>query len=143
MQADIRLPIGLLFLIVGVLITIFGFATTGAEMYRHSLGININIYSGICMTIFGNHHARHGAESSEKVEIIIPGAPRSAAALRRAFLRSVRFAVWRTAFGKPDCQRHCRSADTLCPAWRKVKIRILTSIGPRAGRLAEYRKTRR
>jgi hypothetical protein len=53
MQADIRLPIGLLFTIVGVLIGIFGFATNGAEMYKHSLGININIYSGICLTIFG------------------------------------------------------------------------------------------
>lgn len=53
MQADIRLPIGLLFSIVGVLITIFGLATSGAEMYKHSLGININIWSGICLTIFG------------------------------------------------------------------------------------------
>jgi hypothetical protein len=53
MNADIRLPIGLLFTIVGVLISIFGFATGGAEMYRHSLGININIWSGICLTIFG------------------------------------------------------------------------------------------
>ena len=53
MQADIRLPIGLLFSIVGVLITIFGLATRGSEIYTHSLGININIYSGICLTIFG------------------------------------------------------------------------------------------
>ena len=54
MQADIRLPIGLLFSIVGVLITIFGLATRGAEMYNtHSLGINVNIWSGICLTIFG------------------------------------------------------------------------------------------
>jgi hypothetical protein len=53
MNADIRLPIGLLFSIIGVLITIFGFATGGAEMYKHSLGININIWSGICLLIFG------------------------------------------------------------------------------------------
>jgi hypothetical protein len=53
MQADIRLPIGLLFSIIGVLITVFGLATKGAEIYKHSLGININIYSGICLTIFG------------------------------------------------------------------------------------------
>jgi len=50
---DIRLPIGLLFSIIGVLITIFGLATGGAEMYKHSLGINVNIWSGICLIIFG------------------------------------------------------------------------------------------
>ena len=53
MQSDIRFPIGLLFTIIGVLITIFGLATRGAEIYARSLGININIYSGICLTIFG------------------------------------------------------------------------------------------
>jgi hypothetical protein len=53
MQADIRLPIGLLFTIIGVLITIFGLATGGSEIYRHSLGININVWSGICLSVFG------------------------------------------------------------------------------------------
>ena len=53
MQTDIRLPIGLLFTIIGVIIAIFGFATGGADIYKHSLGININIWSGICLTIFG------------------------------------------------------------------------------------------
>ncbi len=53
MHIDIRLPIGLLFAIIGVVITIFGLATGGAEMYKRSLGININIWSGICLTIFG------------------------------------------------------------------------------------------
>jgi protein-S-isoprenylcysteine O-methyltransferase Ste14 len=53
MQMDIRLPIGLLFSILGVVITVFGFATKGAEIYKHSLNININIYTGICLLIFG------------------------------------------------------------------------------------------
>jgi hypothetical protein len=53
MQTDIRFPIGLLFTIIGVIIAIFGFATKGAEIYHHSLGININIGSGICLTVFG------------------------------------------------------------------------------------------
>ena len=54
MQMDIRLPIGLLFSILGVVITIFGFMTRHAEMYRqHSLNINVNIYTGICLGIFG------------------------------------------------------------------------------------------
>jgi hypothetical protein len=53
MHTDIRLPIGLLFSIIGVIITVFGFMTRGAEIYKHSLGININIYSGVCLLIFG------------------------------------------------------------------------------------------
>jgi hypothetical protein len=53
MQADIRLPIGLLFTIIGVLITVFGLATGGSDIYRHSLGININLWSGLCLTLFG------------------------------------------------------------------------------------------
>jgi hypothetical protein len=53
MHTDIRLPIGLLFSIVGVIITVFGFMTRGSAIYQHSLGININIYSGICLVIFG------------------------------------------------------------------------------------------
>jgi drug/metabolite transporter (DMT)-like permease len=53
MQTDIRFPIGLLFTIVGVLITVYGVFTRGAEMYQRSLGININIWAGICLTVFG------------------------------------------------------------------------------------------
>lgn len=53
MQTDVRLPIGLLFSLLGLVIAIFGFATLGSEIYKHSLNININIYSGICLLIFG------------------------------------------------------------------------------------------
>jgi len=53
MQTDIRFPIGLLFTLIGIVITVFGIATNGAEIYRHSLGINVNIWSGIFLTIFG------------------------------------------------------------------------------------------
>jgi hypothetical protein len=50
---DIRTPIGLIFTIIGVLLTVFGFFTRGADMYRHSLGINMNIWSGVCLLVFG------------------------------------------------------------------------------------------
>ncbi|MCU0367026.1 MAG: hypothetical protein MUC70_00050 [Bacteroidales bacterium] len=51
---DIRFPIGLMFTIFGVLITIYGLATMGNEaMYVRSLNVNINLVSGICMTVFG------------------------------------------------------------------------------------------
>jgi cytochrome c biogenesis protein CcdA len=53
-MVDIRIPIGLMFSILGVLITIFGFTTiSNNEMYVKSLGINVNIIMGIIMLVFG------------------------------------------------------------------------------------------
>jgi sulfite exporter TauE/SafE len=53
-MVDIRIPIGLMFSIVGALITGFGFFTmSNAEMYHKSLGVNVNIIMGILMLIFG------------------------------------------------------------------------------------------
>jgi uncharacterized membrane protein YidH (DUF202 family) len=53
MTTDIRFPIGLLFSILGVVITAFGLFTRGSEIYRHSLNININLYTGACLIVFG------------------------------------------------------------------------------------------
>jgi LPXTG-motif cell wall-anchored protein len=53
-MVDIRIPIGLMFTILGVMITIFGFSTmSNADMYQRSLGVNVNIIMGIIMLIFG------------------------------------------------------------------------------------------
>jgi multisubunit Na+/H+ antiporter MnhG subunit len=53
-MVDIRYPIGLMFSILGVLITIFGFVTmSNADMYQKSLGVNVNIIMGILMLVFG------------------------------------------------------------------------------------------
>jgi hypothetical protein len=55
MGLDIKYPIGLMFAILGVLLTIYGFATINdATMYQKSFGINLNLWSGISMTIFGS-----------------------------------------------------------------------------------------
>jgi hypothetical protein len=54
MGLDIKFPIGLMFVIFGLLLGIFGLVTTNnTEMYIKSLEININLWSGIFMTIFG------------------------------------------------------------------------------------------
>jgi len=51
---DIRFPLGLMFSIFGVILTIYGLATIGHHtMYASSLGINVNLISGICTLIFG------------------------------------------------------------------------------------------
>lgn len=55
MNLDIKLPIGLMFLILGILVTVFGIASNGnTEMYEKSLGVNVNLWTGIFMLIFGS-----------------------------------------------------------------------------------------
>ncbi len=50
---DIRMPIGILFLLLGALLAVFGL-TSGSEIYRaHSLGLNLNLVWGAAMTVFG------------------------------------------------------------------------------------------
>jgi hypothetical protein len=53
-MVDIRIPIGLMFSIIGILISVFGFSTmANTGMYQKSLGINVNIVMGIFMLVFG------------------------------------------------------------------------------------------
>ncbi|MBA7525174.1 hypothetical protein ES705_17323 [subsurface metagenome] len=54
MGIDIRFPIGLMFTIFGLVLTIFGLVTnSNAEMYKRSLEININLWTGLVTLIFG------------------------------------------------------------------------------------------
>jgi hypothetical protein len=54
MGIDIKFPIGLMFSILGLLLTLFGlFTNTDAALYNRSLGININLWSGLGMLVFG------------------------------------------------------------------------------------------
>jgi asparagine N-glycosylation enzyme membrane subunit Stt3 len=54
MGLDIRWPIGIMFSLVGALLVIFGAATgSDAEMYHHSLDININLIWGAVLLVFG------------------------------------------------------------------------------------------
>jgi hypothetical protein len=53
-MVDIRIPIGLMFSILGVLITGYGlFTVSDTAMYQKSLGINVNIIMGVLMLVFG------------------------------------------------------------------------------------------
>lgn len=54
MGLDIRLPIGMMFTVVGLLLVIYGLATGGnAELYRRSQDININLWWGLVLLAFG------------------------------------------------------------------------------------------
>ena len=49
---DIRLMIGGLFALYGVLLTVYSFFTTDAELAK-AAGININLWWGVVMLVFG------------------------------------------------------------------------------------------
>jgi hypothetical protein len=54
MDMDIRIPIGLLFAILGLILFAFGLYTINdAELYARSLGRNINLWTGVGMLAFG------------------------------------------------------------------------------------------
>jgi hypothetical protein len=54
MGLDIKIPIGLMFTILGIILTILGLVTAGdPDMYEQSLGYNINLISGLVMLVFG------------------------------------------------------------------------------------------
>ena len=52
MKLDLRLPIGLMFSIIGVLLAVFGFASD-PTIYQRSLGINVNLWWGLVLVVFG------------------------------------------------------------------------------------------
>jgi hypothetical protein len=52
MRFDLRLPIGLMFSVFGVLLTVFGLVSDRA-IYQRSLGINVNLWWGLVLVAFG------------------------------------------------------------------------------------------
>ena len=51
---DIRLPIGWLFAVLGLLLAGYGVATAGdTARYERSLSVNINLWWGLVMLVFG------------------------------------------------------------------------------------------
>jgi hypothetical protein len=53
MNLDIRLPIGVLFLALGLMLVAYGLTTDPAIYQAHSLGVNINLVWGAVMSLFG------------------------------------------------------------------------------------------
>ena len=54
MGLDIRIPLGLIFLSIGGIMTLFGIFSFGdAALYQKSLGMNLNLLWGGAMLVFG------------------------------------------------------------------------------------------
>ena len=54
MGLDIRLPIGMMFSLLGAVLVIYGLATGGdSAMYKSSLDTNVNLWWGLVLFLFG------------------------------------------------------------------------------------------
>lgn len=77
MGLDIRLPIGMLFTVFGIILTVFGFFSNPA-LYAQSLGINVNLVWGIVMLVFGAimlYLGAHGMSAIRAKAAAVPPAP--------------------------------------------------------------------
>ncbi|HYE25321.1 MAG TPA: hypothetical protein VEG32_08995 [Clostridia bacterium] len=81
MGLDIRTPIGMLFLSIGLLLTGYGLISDRA-IYRASLGININLGWGICLLIFGGVMLALGMRGARRMRQA-PSSPAGDAPVRR------------------------------------------------------------
>ncbi|MDI1335982.1 MAG: hypothetical protein PSU94_07330 [Lacunisphaera sp.] len=52
-QLDVRLPMGLLFLTLGIILVVFGVISDPAIYAQHSLGQNVNLTWGALFALFG------------------------------------------------------------------------------------------
>jgi hypothetical protein len=54
MSLDLRIPMGLMFTLTGMILSAFGLATRDrADLYAKSLGINANLWWGLVLLAFG------------------------------------------------------------------------------------------
>ena len=82
MNLDLRIPMGLLFTLVGAILAAFGAATNSNDvLYAKSLGINANLWWGIVLLAFGLTMFIMGRRGQKRLaeqppEVSDPGAPR-------------------------------------------------------------------
>jgi multisubunit Na+/H+ antiporter MnhG subunit len=53
MGLDIRIPLGLIFLITGGIMSLYGLFTRNSDIYEKSMGVNLNLTWGVIMLVFG------------------------------------------------------------------------------------------
>jgi hypothetical protein len=76
MSLDLRIPMGLLFTLVGAILTVFGISTNSTPgFYDQSLGINANLWWGLVQLVFGLamlYLGRRGQKQMEKQGLLPP-----------------------------------------------------------------------
>jgi len=71
MILDLRVPLGLMFSLVGLILTVFGLKTNGDTLlYAPSLGINANLWWGLVLLVFGLTMLILGRRGQKRLELL-------------------------------------------------------------------------
>jgi hypothetical protein len=68
MSLDLRIPMGLMFTLIGLILSVFGYTTNGSAIYEASLGINANLWWGLVLLVFGLTMFLLGRRGQKKME---------------------------------------------------------------------------
>ena len=83
MSLDLRIPMGLMFTLTAIILSVFGFATRNeTALYAKSLGINANLWWGLVLLAFGLTMYLLGVRRQRRLEKE-PPLPAAEAELRR------------------------------------------------------------
>jgi ABC-type Fe3+-siderophore transport system permease subunit len=82
MNLDLRIPMGMMFTLVGAILSVFGLVTMGNPMYERSLGINANLDWGLVLLAFGLIMFFFGRRG-QKAALLAPPEPESGDPVRR------------------------------------------------------------
>jgi len=75
MNLDLRIPMGLMFSIIGVILTGFGAATyNNTALYERCLGINANLWWGMVLLVFGQIMFHLGRRGQKRLAAMPPDA---------------------------------------------------------------------
>lgn len=82
MNLDLRIPMGLMFLLLGLILILKGIFTNGSEIYARSGGININLEWGLVLLAFGAIMFVLGRRNQRRIERE-PAKPQEPGTVRR------------------------------------------------------------
>jgi len=84
MNLDLRIPMGLMFTLTGLILTLFGLKTNGDEaLYAQSLGINANLWWGLVLLAFGLTMFLLGRRGQKRLASLPPEPPPAPGEVRR------------------------------------------------------------
>lgn len=75
MSLDLRIPMGLMFTLVGMILTAFGLATRGSAIYARSMGIDANFWWGLVLLAFGLTMLLLGLRGQKRIDAARGAAP--------------------------------------------------------------------
>jgi len=84
MNLDLRIPMGLMFSLFGIILAGFGIATRdNSVLYARSLDVNVNLWWGIVLLIFGQIMFHLGRASQARLAKLPPPKPDASTEVRR------------------------------------------------------------